>query len=494
MRATTTAAVAAATVLLGAAGWQTGATGPVAAVTAAALPSQAPAATSAPGAIDVTWASIAPAPTSWRVLRSSRPDGPWAAIATVPGEATEYADTTAAAASYYEVQPVLERWVGGVLSSRLSGAPEAAVAVIDDFAPRSGDTALGSAGGWAVGGDLAWHTLGSDAEDWTRSPDGAVVGKDASPTTIATVDAGTPDVAVTEHVRAPGDAAYVRVQDADDWLRARVDATTTHVSGGYESYATQYQWKQPDQVVDEYEHDTYRWTVVAFFYQACSGLPNGCILTENWWGDLYHPYVIPIGMMTTGTNGTTAQYVDDPDGDCGTPPPTNQQVTDCAVSSSTTYEVPDGTGPASSGDRLVGTRTLTGTGGTYWWDDPATGAAAGDVNTGVTRQVDEGWVDTSHDEEDYTVVVDRDVAGDVTTLATHPLGTSFPGYLRLIADGTSVSVATGPTPSTGTSLGTLQVAGLADDDRCGVGLAPTTDPDAAGSPRLVGGATIGPAA
>jgi Tfp pilus assembly protein PilE len=130
-----------------------------------------------------------------------------------------------------EKQPMVGTCATVVLNEGSGGVP--AIAYSDNF------VGTGTLGSMSTGSpSVPWQFLNSTSSTWTRNSSGyASTTTAASSNPIAFVDTRVADVSITAQPRSMGSAVYFRVTDSGNWLRLRVNQTSsTSTSTSYTSY------------------------------------------------------------------------------------------------------------------------------------------------------------------------------------------------------------------------------------------------------------------
>lgn len=302
------------------------------------------------------------------------------------------------------------------------------------------DTASGSGLGSIPNGGPAWQVVSGL---WRILSNRAVsdTAATSNPIVVVASGAGDGDVSVSTSPSG-GDAIYGRVQDANNWIRARIRQYQTSNTTTY--YVTEYEWACVTQSgsapVTEYE-----------WYVTYSTSPHS---SE---GDLYGLHTEyrwnTVQPVTSSTMVHAHYWGNDPNSDA-----TNHSHT----------KVSEG--------KTGNTRTKAGTGYTYStsysWSASNASSPCGSVydayTTGNTRQA--GPYYTTQYFDNYQVVLEKNVNGAITPLGTADVNP--PSSLRLRAVGSSLQVFVSGSTSAAISATDGHMATV---NRFGIGRgAPTT--------------------
>ena len=379
------------------------------------------------------------------VQRATSSSGPWTSVHTATGRATtSWTDTSPGTGTvYYRIYAYTGNWQSPTATS---GAVTLKITVSDEF------TGSGALGATEVG-NLPWTAL---TGTWSRTSGRATTSTSVGSNPLAVIDPASPDVDTAIPVSGGGEAVYVRVADATNWLRARLrryQQTETYqyyvTEYQHQTYGTEYQYYDYVYVTEyQYSQTTYTfsdWTgyQATGEYTTCrdNGAPTSG--TNTYYGASGQP--IEYNRWSAFQNCTTG-------GNAGKvyEKQKNYRV-EYANTSYTWATSSPGSGWSATGSSR---QTTQNSGSTYW----ATSARDGiDQPTGSSRQVVTGsYWDTnycsgcstrqagpytgSYQQDYYTVIVEKSVAGTITSLGSTSATTSPPSQVRAVALGTSIKV------------------------------------------------------
>jgi hypothetical protein len=389
----------------------------------------------------------------------------------------------------------------------------------------------GTVGGSATeDGSKTWQAYNGT---WTKNGSGLATtpaGPGANPMLVTDVGTGDVDVRLTTS-DSSGEALYFRVKDANNWLRARISRTRNYFTDLQYSYTyTQYwvdHWRKEYRYQDrryqtEYSTVSYgSWSSWSTFDQSACALSPGnvsiasdtntaqfrvvnpvssnCVsgkhkydkqtrtrpanVLNQWVNQGSSP---PSGYTPTGNSrhvDMDSSYWGDPHYAAAGPNNISVQIESRDVWVSSTLENSPLVTPP---DVLMGSQTTSS--GPQWWtsgdaysfgSDPCAyqrnNSGKRDVTcalTGVTRQGAQLFYS-------YNLVLDKSVAGSVSTLANWSLGGSPAAGLRVTADGSTIKAYVGN--GTGSLVGTATETAFASQTAhgCGLGGGSTDDPTSA---------------